>query len=65
MLVEASIIIPILLILTFSVIWLSMDFFTETVEETRGDNVVFHEGFDEGSQLRRATLIGDLIHEDE
>lgn len=65
MLVEASIIIPILLILTFSVIWLSMDFFTETVEETQGDNVVFHEGFDEGGQLRRAALIGDLIHEDE
>ncbi len=61
--VESAILFPILLMLTFGVIWLTMDFFAGTVEESRADNTVFREGFGESAGIRNAALIGDLIHE--
>ena len=63
--VEASIVFPIILILIFSTIYLTMDFFTGTVAETRSDNAAFSEGFGESAGIRNASLIGDLIHGDE
>ena len=62
-LVESAILFPILLVLVFGVIWMAMDFFTDTVDEARQDNAVFREGFEESAGIRNAALIGDLIHE--
>ena len=64
-LVEASIVFPILLVLIFGVIYLTMDFFTGTVAEVRQDAAVFQEGFGESTHIRQAALIGDLIHGEE
>lgn len=61
--VESAILFPILLVLLFGVIGLTMDFFTGAVEETRSDNAVFRDGFGESTGIRNAALIGDLIHE--
>ncbi len=62
---ESAVLFPILLILVFGVVWLTMDFFTGTVNETRADNAVFIEGFGESAGIRNASLIGDLIHENQ
>ncbi len=63
--IESTIIIPMVILISVSLIYLMMDFYTMAVSETVSDSVIFEQGFDEGKNIRWAAAIGDLFDEEE
>ncbi len=63
--VESAMIIPMIILISVSVIYLMMRFYTMAVDETVSDSVIFEKGFDEGKNIRWAAAIGDLFDEKE
>ena len=52
---------PLILVLVFSSIYLLMDFYTLIGDETRKDNAVFAEGFMEADHVRQAAAVENLL----
>ncbi len=59
--VESAMVVPLVLILVFSAIFLLMDFYVLVVDETREDNAVFAEGFEESIHIRQAAAVENLL----
>lgn len=58
-------VIPLIILLTASVLTLMMDFYDLVLAETQEDNRVFKQGFNEAENIRRSAVIGDLFDEEE
>lgn len=61
MFVEGAMVMPLILVLVFSSIYLLMDFYTLIGDETRKDNAVFAEGFMEADHIRQAAAVENLL----
>lgn len=61
MFVEGAMVMPLILVLVFSSIYLLMDFYTLIGDETRKDNAVFAEGFMEADHVRQAAAVENLL----
>ena len=59
--VESAMVVPLILVLVFSAIFLLMDFYTLVVDETHEDNAAFAEGFKESVHIRQAAAVEKLI----
>ena len=59
--VESAMVVPLILVLVFSGLFLLMDFYVLVVDETREDNAVFADGFSEYVHVRQAAAVGNLL----
>ena len=61
---ESAMVIPLIILIVAASLSMMMEFYELVLSETQEDNRIFKAGFDEGKNIRRAAVIGDLFYEE-